>query len=153
MPRFQIKTLLIAFAIVALWLSSFSGFAAADDVRRSLLLAVLAVAGYAAAYCRGRRRAFWAGFFFTMLAHGFSLAATFDSTSVQHKFGYISTLNFTGSFTNRVIPFLAAQGSPAYHETYRAIEATFAAVWVLTISTVIGLIGLSMYDYGHEREK
>ena len=153
MPRFGIKTLLIGFAVVALWLSTFSGYFAANDVRRCILLAVLAASGYSAAYSRGRSRAFWVGFFVTMLAHGFSLAETFDSVAVPPRFGYVSTLDPATVLTNRVIRYFAASGSPLYDPIYRAIEATFAAVWVLAMSTLIGLIGLCAYDRYHRVEK
>jgi hypothetical protein len=150
MPRFGIKTLLFSFLVVALWLTTFSGYALANDVRRGVLLAVLAGSGYAAVYLRGRQRAFWAGFLLTMLAHGFSLAEAFDSLTTPLRFGYVSRLDFAGVLTNRLVLYVAAQGSPHYDATYRAMEATFAAVWVLMMSTVIGLVGLSVYDHCHK---
>jgi hypothetical protein len=70
MPRFGTKTLLIATAVVALWLSTLSGYAAANDVRRSILLLILVASAFAAIYGRGKTRAFWAGFFAVMLLCG-----------------------------------------------------------------------------------
>jgi hypothetical protein len=70
MPRFGTKTLLIVTAVVALWLSTLSGYAAGNDVRRSILLLVLVLSGFAAVYGRGKRRAFWSGFFVVMLLCG-----------------------------------------------------------------------------------
>jgi hypothetical protein len=46
----------------------------------------------------------------------------------------------------------ADQGSPTYDDIYRAITATFAAVWVLAVSAVICLIGLWVYDQCHDRQ-
>jgi hypothetical protein len=70
MPRFGTKTLLIATAVVALWLSTLSGYAAANDVRRSILLLILVASAFAAIYGRGKTRAFWSGFFAVMLLCG-----------------------------------------------------------------------------------
>jgi hypothetical protein len=70
MPRFGTKTLLIVTAVVALWLSTLSGYAAGQDVRRSILLLVLVLSLFAAIYGRGTRRAFWSGFFVVMLLCG-----------------------------------------------------------------------------------
>jgi len=70
MPRFGTRALLIAFVVVALWLSTFSGFAAGQDLRRSLLLVLLIAAASMAVYGRGRRRAFWAGFAIVMFLCG-----------------------------------------------------------------------------------
>jgi hypothetical protein len=70
MPRFGTKTLLIVTAVVALWLSTLSGYAAGNDVRRSILLLVLVLSAFAAVYGRGTRRAFWSGFFVVMLLCG-----------------------------------------------------------------------------------
>lgn len=68
MPRFGMKSLLIAFALIALWLSTFAGYTGADDVRAFIMLAILVTSGIAAMTHTGRRRAFWAGFFGTTLA-------------------------------------------------------------------------------------
>jgi hypothetical protein len=70
MPRFGTKTLLVATAVVALWLSTLSGYAAANDVRRSILLLILVASAFAAIYGRGKTRAFWSGFFVVMLLCG-----------------------------------------------------------------------------------
>lgn len=70
MPRFGTKSLLATFAIAALWLSTFSGFAAAQDVRKSILLLILVTFGFAALYARGRQRAFYSAYFIVMLVCG-----------------------------------------------------------------------------------
>jgi hypothetical protein len=70
MPRFGTKTLLIATAVVALWLSTLSGYAAGNDVRRSILLLILVASAFAAIYGREKTRAFWSGFFVVMLLCG-----------------------------------------------------------------------------------
>jgi hypothetical protein len=70
MPRFGTKSLLIGFALVALWLSTFSGFTGAGDVRKSILLLILVTSGFAAVFSRGKQRAFCAGFAIVMLLCG-----------------------------------------------------------------------------------
>lgn len=70
MIRFGTRTLLFAFVLVALWFSTFSGYAAGRDVRASVLLIVFLAAGYAAIYSRGKQRAFWSGIFIVMLLLG-----------------------------------------------------------------------------------
>lgn len=70
MFRFGTKSMMIGFALMALWLSTFSGFAAAADVRRSMLLLILVASAFAAIYFQGKRRAFWAGFAIIMLMCG-----------------------------------------------------------------------------------
>src|SRR4051812_46063740 len=68
MPNFGIKTLLIAFAVFALWLSAFIGYPGAEDIR-SVMLLLLLIASAAKAYCYiGRRKMFWLGFTAVMLA-------------------------------------------------------------------------------------
>ena len=63
LPRFGIKSLLIAVAFMAFWLSTISGYGTAADVQKSILLIILLASGFAAIYSKGRRRAFWVGFF------------------------------------------------------------------------------------------
>lgn len=70
MPRFGTKALLIAFALAALWFSTYSGYAAARDVRATIALLLFLGSGLAAIYCRGRQQAFWVAFFAVMLTIG-----------------------------------------------------------------------------------
>jgi hypothetical protein len=70
MPRFGTKALLVIFAVAAAWLSTFSGYWAAQDVRRSILLLILVSSAALAMYSRGRRRAFWSAFAFVMFFCG-----------------------------------------------------------------------------------
>jgi hypothetical protein len=70
MPRFGIKSLLIAFTVVALWLVSSPGILddeAGKDLRRAILLLILIASGSAAICRAGWQRAFWAGFSGAML--------------------------------------------------------------------------------------
>jgi hypothetical protein len=56
--------------LVALWFSTFSSYAAASDVRASVLLVILFAAGYSAVYGRGKQRAFWSGFALVLVLTG-----------------------------------------------------------------------------------
>jgi hypothetical protein len=58
-PRFGVKFLLIAIAVVSLWLSTFAFYNGANEVRATIILFGLLAAGLAAAYIRGERQAFW----------------------------------------------------------------------------------------------
>lgn len=77
MPRFGTRTLLIAFALVAIWFATFgasttslAGFMAAQDFRRSMLLLVLVAVTAIAIASRGRKRVFWASFSIVMFLCG-----------------------------------------------------------------------------------
>jgi hypothetical protein len=134
MARFGIKLLLVAVAVVALWLSTFSGFVGGDDVRRSILLVLYLAALLNAIYSRGRERAFWIGFFAVMpvvFVPSGSLGGFFVP-----QFGWVPYLTE---------PYGAGpSGSPSY--TYQAIEDTTRALWFLALSTTVGYIGAGIYD-------
>jgi hypothetical protein len=77
MPRYTTRTLLIAFALAAVWFASFGASStslatmmAAQDLRRSMLLIILIAATGMAFATSGRRRAFWAAFAIVMFACG-----------------------------------------------------------------------------------
>jgi hypothetical protein len=76
LPRFTIKSLLIAFAILATWLWSarLDDHSGGDDVRKALLLLLVVGAGSLAIYSTGNRRAYWSGFTFSlfMIASGWN---------------------------------------------------------------------------------
>src|SRR6476619_5549701 len=70
MFRFSIRSLLILIAVVALWLSTIAFYEGAHGVRALLILSVLVASGVAVTKYDGRRRAFWVGFFLTVLTTG-----------------------------------------------------------------------------------
>jgi hypothetical protein len=70
MPRFGMKALLLIAAIVAVWLSTLSGYTGAEDVRNIIRLLVFISAGSVALFGHGRRRAFAVGFFAVMFCLG-----------------------------------------------------------------------------------
>jgi hypothetical protein len=70
MPRFGTKSLLIVFGLVAIWLSTFTGIAVGQDVRRSMLLLILVGVVCLACFSQGRRRVFWTTFAVVMALCG-----------------------------------------------------------------------------------
>jgi hypothetical protein len=70
MPRYSTRTLLIVFGLIGLWLATFAGGGAAQDIRRSMLLLALVGATCLAIFCQGRRRVFWTGFAIVMFLCG-----------------------------------------------------------------------------------
>lgn len=134
MPRFGMKSLLIVFAVIALWLSTFAGYTGADDVRAFIMLTILITSGVAALSSTGRRRAFWAGFFGTMLAVATKLffiafVATFRwmrELSVEWALGIKEPIE-TG-------------------EVAKSINATIFLALTLIMATVIGLLCVHVYD-------
>src|SRR6476620_10878070 len=74
LPRFGIKRCLIVIGAIACWLATFrmpdpTNRGVGPPLRSSILLAILISAGFAAIYFRGKRQAFWAGFFVAMVLH------------------------------------------------------------------------------------
>src|SRR5215218_5089031 len=70
MPRYSTRTLLIVFGLIGLWLATFAGGGAAQDIRRSMLLLALIGATCLAIFGQGRRRVFWTGFAVVMFMCG-----------------------------------------------------------------------------------
>jgi hypothetical protein len=70
MPRYSTRTLLIVFGLIGLWLTTFAGGGAAQDIRRSMLLLALVGASCLAIFGQGRRRVFWTGFAVVMFLCG-----------------------------------------------------------------------------------
>lgn len=69
-PRFGIKSLPSGVAIVALWLSTITGYGGANEVRAFIILSMLVSSGVAAIHYDGRRQAFLVGFFITVFTVG-----------------------------------------------------------------------------------
>jgi hypothetical protein len=161
MPRFGTKTLLIVTAIVALWLSTLSGYAAGNDVRRSILLLVLVLSGFAAVYGRGRRRAFWSGFFVVMLLCGGT-----DLQRPLHRylpdFAWLSAFaphaqyqvwsSTTTSGRLRVAP-----ATPPTAWGFATSNAADAPIWTIVVGTawilVLSMLGglIAMYVFSQNR--
>lgn len=177
MPRFSLKSMAIVFVGASLWLSTAAGYAAASDVRRSILFLVLVASGCAAIYLRGKQRAFWAGFFASMLICG-------QETSLSRytpNFSWVSAYAF--NFMNPATPPPVSYYSPTppiaypsagsatpsapvpvpvpvqpYAAPYAYTVATpstglpllFSAIvagWILLLSLVSGFVATIVYDF------
>jgi hypothetical protein len=137
MPRFGIKTLLIAVAAIALWLSTLTGFTSGQDVQRSILLVILFSSALGMIYCVGRERAFSASFFACMLVVGLPLP-----TSIMWP--YRPEFRWLNDF---ILGFWGTLAESEHKDMLRsALAVTIWSVWVLALSTIIGFIGAYFYD-------
>jgi hypothetical protein len=177
MPRFGTKSLFVLVAVVALWLSTFGGYGAADDVRRSILLLIFVTAGVAAAYTRGRDRAFCAAFFAVMLlCGGISLSTPMyryvPTFHWQEAVGLSNNLTPLPSaspvlpqgrpYTTYQIspsPYYATPAAPVYvspsapmsrSATWEAVADSLAAVWTLGLAAAAGFVAALVYSQARE---
>jgi hypothetical protein len=134
MPRFGMKSLLILFAAVALWLSTFAQYKAADDVRYVVRLAVAIISAAAATSNVGARRWYWGGFSTTMFALCWraSLGPTRDFT-----LGFWPSIQLTE---------FATKGSTIGSGSAQGIQSTLVFIFWLAVSTVIGLLCSYVYS-------
>jgi hypothetical protein len=134
MPRFGMKSLLIVFAAVALWFSTFAGYTGGDDVRAFIMLAILITSGVAALSSTARRRAFWAGFFGTMLAVATKL----------FFIAFVATFRWMREFS---MEWAVGIKEPMERgEFAKSINATIFLSLTLLMATVIGLLCVHVYD-------
>lgn len=169
MPRFGTKTLLIGFALAAVWFSTFGGYTGAQDVRRSMLLLVLVAAAFAAVYGRGRRRAFWAGFAAVMLVcGGLDLQRPLNRYVPDFTWLWSLGMNMPQIYSappySVAVPTTATQGQvtiryaapvmpntfvPATPATRPAVSMatsdTIAAVWTFVLSIISGFAVAFIY--------
>jgi hypothetical protein len=129
------RFLLIVFAFAALWVSTFTRYRGADDIRAFILATILITSGIAAFSYTGRRRAFWAGFFGTML-----VMATRATSSI-----------FVGSF--QWAQQLARELTESIATTPRGManlqQGIFLSIYLietLTMAALIGLLSVYVYD-------
>jgi hypothetical protein len=154
MPRFGTKTLLAAFAVVALWMSTFAGYAAARDLRASILLLIFVASGLAAVFSRHSRRPFWCGFFAVMLMCGGNDMKTPLNRYVPN-FSWPMTVRYpqptrqgavvqSGVIVTRQLPW-QLPASVSQESQAEAFSATIAAAWTIALAILAGLIGAMIY--------
>jgi hypothetical protein len=155
MPRFGTKTLLIVAAVVALWLSTLSGYAAGHDVRRSMLLLILVLSLFAAVYGRGKRRAFWSGFFVVMLLCGgtdlqrplhrylpdFVWLSASSTPQATYQWWSSTGGRLTGTFAPPPVPGFVPPNAPAA-PIWTIVVGT---VWILALSVMGGFIAAYVF--------
>jgi hypothetical protein len=128
MARFSLRTLLMLVAVVALWLSTIAFYEGAQDVRAILMLSVLVASAVCAIGYDGRRRAFWVGFFLTVLTTALDGRPLFGLPWVQrllNEYGIRQNLP-NGSLDPRYFFWMS----------------TINAVVLLLIAAVMGLLGV-----------
>lgn len=147
MVRFSTKTLLFAFVLAALWFSTFSGYSASGDVRASVLLIVFLTAGGAAAYSRGKGRAFWTGFFAVMLLAGGNV---FQGPANKYIPNFSWLTNYSYSSPVMTLQYSPAQPvyatpTPVYPQAVgQSMATTFPAPVAPPTATIVPL---SVRDY------
>jgi hypothetical protein len=134
MPRFGTKSLLLVFAFVAVWLSTFTRYPGAEDVRKCLMLIILLSAMFAAMYFREKRRAFWTGFFVFMLISCLS-------HNVRQHFNYFPTFRWPGNLTHMII----TRDDHNQH-LYFAVYSTIQEGSNLLFALIVGCIAAYIYD-------
>jgi hypothetical protein len=148
-PRFGLKKLLIVVGVVALWLATFQlpeppkqnpasveygARIVGIHLRWGMMFMVLTAAGFTAIYFRGKRQAFWAGFFVAM----FSLHVKFMSPD----FSMVAR-----SWTAGLLL--------ALHKSTDPVNMLTGSVWAvlqLSYSAVAGLIASVIYDQSKSRK-
>jgi hypothetical protein len=88
MPRFGIKSALIAIAVIAVWLSTFKGYSGGRDVRACIVLTIALASFLAVIYFRGRRQAFWIGFLVSIVVMQLPLSPHYklNGSSLKNSF-------------------------------------------------------------------
>ncbi|HEY2827364.1 MAG TPA: hypothetical protein VGJ04_07160 [Pirellulales bacterium] len=130
------KQLLVVVGVVALWLATFNvpdGTGEAGIIiRLGILLMVVISAGFSAIYFRGKRQAFWAGFFVAMLAL------------------YFHGPNFSVVARSWTAPLLLT-----LHKSTNPVNMLTTSIWAvlqLSFSAVAGLIASLIYDQSPSRK-
>jgi hypothetical protein len=134
MPRFGMKSVLILFAVVGLWLSTFTLDDGAQDVQFAVKLAIILTSSAAAFSTVGARRAYWGGFSATMFV-------LFVRATMGPPPSY--TLGFWWSV--RLTEYVA-KGPIADAAYSKAILATTILLLWLGISAAIGLLCSHVYS-------
>jgi hypothetical protein len=145
MPRIQLATLVIVFTANALWLSTFASYAGADDVRAFIMLAIVVASGAEAFYSTDANRAFWSGFFATLVL--MTLRSIAGGNGFRWpRLTWIAPLSVG----------LAGQFPVNPLQIQRLIEYLQASLFLLTwliVATLIGLICVYIYYRHHEWAK
>jgi hypothetical protein len=148
MPRFGTKSLLVGVSLIAAWLSTLSGYAAGQDVRRAVLLVIVSAAGFSAIYFRGQRQAFWIGFSFALVL-----------LAIQPQWRFVPSTWWSRQLAENLavqtpIGPVAPNTTPAHEgpvvgrqlKVFHGIIDTVWLVCAMLLSAVIGWIGTTIHD-------
>lgn len=131
MPQFTLKSLLLLFAVVAVWLSTFAMGQMASDIRYLVIYTIFLIAGLKAFCQRWRQQVFWLAFFATMVLFLFN-AQTNNPAHMRW-----------GQFFYRFIKRPPPTGVYSLLDT--GIMASFGLCILLACATVMGFIGMRIY--------
>ena len=138
MPRFTMKSMLIAFAVVALWLSTAFVYKANQDVRYSIVLLIVVASGVKTYCSGGRQRCFWLAFFLVLLA----TAYTQQMIAPQLGWVIVSLQPFVTTDVTYGSQFGGTKGS----HLLLFISTTIILATDLILAAVAGFIGRYIYD-------
>jgi hypothetical protein len=149
MPRFGTRSLLIGFAVIALWLSTLTGYEAGSDVRAGILLVGIFAAAFAAIYTRGSRQAIWIGFvgalpLMTLQPDWRFVPKSWWANRIADRWAAQSPVGPTTSGLPSDTPGLRLSSRQAYIKS--AIIQTVWAAFSVPLSAVVGLIGASIHN-------
>jgi hypothetical protein len=134
LPRFGTKTLLLGFVLVALWLSTIYLHAVGSDIRDAIIFVISGSSLLGATYYRGRRQAFCIGFFITVLAVAVGAAPNYP-----HLHWIRNLLNAYDQQQN--LP------SGALNYEFAFFNDTIRALVLLLVATLMGYLGIRIYDH------
>jgi hypothetical protein len=141
MPRFSAKGLLLGVTLIAMWLATFSipqlpHSDVGHQIRSAMLLTIWVLAGSAALYFRGKRQAFWLGFF-VMMALVWAQSGLF----VKPSFAAVSQ-----SILDAIAPS-ASLDQPAI----RCVYSTLSTCLTLGASALIGFGVTIVYEQSQSK--
>lgn len=141
LPRFGIKLLLIAIALIALWLSTLYGYTGSNDIQAFVWTAIIVMSGVAAISNDGRHRAFWLGFFGTMLL--VSTRTTFTVFGANLRW----TQNLSRTLAEKWQGNIAGRGQLVLN-----INTTLIVVSTLLAAIAIGFLCVLVFDHSKKTE-
>jgi hypothetical protein len=132
--RFSTKTLLLVTGLIALWLSTFAGYAGSSDVHESIMLVVATSAAIGVIYGRGKTQAFALAFFAIMLV----MSDFFTSYNI--RFDGVSTIS--DGWANAL-----AKNEMHRHWLNLSFLYALIGIWTLTLATVAGFAATLVYEH------
>ena len=140
MPRFTLKSMLLIFAVVAIWLSAFVAYPANYGVRYAIVLLTTVAAGLKAYCSRGRQKCFWLGFAVVLFMAAFTEGILGPNLRWldQSVRPFFTSVNIYG---NRQMPGPGEQKVEFVSETIKFGVA-------LILAALAGLMGMDIYDQG-----
>lgn len=141
MHRFGLKSLILVVTYVALWASTFSHYTGAEDVRAFVMTSVFVGSGVAAYSCSGKSRAFWLGFFGTLLVFG---SRRFFDT-------YSARFTWAASFS-RQMSEVWAEFPQSRGQQLMGIHFTLVYSTTLIAAVLIGLLCMYIYEHASHLE-